>query len=209
MKLTKKKEIKVKKNKEENCTKETSKCEEHCNCNDHCTCEETCKCDENHKCSEDCNCHENTEEHCCTCNDEKAEEYLEIARKIQAEFDNYRKRSAVAFDTARENGMIDAVKVFLPAIDAFKKAKTMINDKSTLEGVEMVEKELYSSLEKLGVEPIKALGEKLNPKLHNVVAILKNENVDDDIIIEEYMQGFKTKDKVIRYSQVIVNKKGE
>ena len=174
----------------------------HCNCEEHCECEENlteCTCGE-------CECDDNCE---CTTKDEQISEYLNIARKIQAEFDNYRKRSATVIDTARENGMIDAVKVFLPVIDAFKKAKTMIKDKSTLEGVEMVEKEVYTSLEKLGIEPIKALGEKLDPKLHNVVAILNNPSVEDDIILEEYMEGFKTKDKVIRYSQVIVNKKGE
>ena len=188
--------------------------QENCKCgceHEQCGCEhEDCGCGhESCNCGDDCNC--TSEQNCgCDCNHEdRTSEYLELARKVQAEFDNYRKRSAAAFDNARENGMIDAVKVFLPCLDAFKKAKTMIKDKSSLEGVEMVEREIFSSLEKLGVEPINALGEKLNPKLHNVVAIITKPDTDDDIIVEEYMQGFKTKDKVIRYSQVIVNKKGE
>ena len=190
--------------------------DEHCDCqhnNCDCNCEDDCNCGDECDCG--CNCECESNEHCdcdnceCTSKDEQINEYLNMARKVQAEFDNYRKRSAIVLDSARENGIFETVRVFLPAIDAFKKAKTMIKDQSTLEGVEMVEKELYSSLEKLGIEPIKALGEKLDPKLHNVVAVLENNNVEDDIIIEEYLQGFKTKDKVIRYSQVIVNKKGE
>lgn len=135
-----------------------------------------------------------------------AEEYLNLARVIQADFDNYRKRSLEQIDRARIDGIASAVEVLLPSIDAFKKVKESVKDENTLSGIEMLERAIQTSLEKLGVEKIEALGLPLDPTVHNALAVITKDGYDDGIIIEEFQAGYKLGDKIIRCSQVLVNK---
>ena len=135
-----------------------------------------------------------------------AEEYLNLARVIQADFDNYRKRSIQELEKAKQDAIAKTVEVLLPSLDSFKKVKETITDEKTLEGISMLEKAIISNLEKLGVEKIEAVGKPLDPNLHNVLAVAKDESKEDDIILDEFQAGYKMKDKVIRYSQVLVNK---
>ena len=157
-----------------------------------CCCENEC-CNE-HKC--DCE---------CSCEPEK-NEYLEMAQRIQAEFDNYRKRSNDIVKVSRQDGIIEAVLKFLPAIDSIEKAKQMITDKKTLEGIELIEKELKNSLKALNIEEIEAQGKVFDPKFHNVIAVKYDNSLGDSVITDVYQAGYKIGDRVLRYSQVIVNK---
>lgn len=157
-----------------------------------CCCENEC-CNE-HKC--DCE---------CSCEPEK-NEYLEMAQRIQAEFDNYRKRSNDIVKVSRQDGIIDAVLRFLPAIDAIGKAKQMITDPKTLEGINLIEKELKNSLKALNIEEIEAQGKAFDPKFHNVIAVKYDNSLGDSVITDVYQAGYKIGDRVLRYSQVIVNK---
>ena len=157
-----------------------------------CCCENEC-CNE-HKC--DCE---------CSCEPEK-NEYLEMAQRIQAEFDNYRKRSNDIVKVSRQDGIIDAVLRFLPAIDAIEKAKQMITDPKTLEGINLIEKELKNSLKALNIEEIEAQGKVFDPKFHNVIAVKYDNSLGDSVITDVYQAGYKIGDRVLRYSQVIVNK---
>ena len=135
-----------------------------------------------------------------------ADEYLNLARVIQADFDNYRKRSLAQIEKAKVDGIAEAVELLLPSLDAFKKAKENIKDENTLSGINMLEKAINLGLEKLGVEKIDAVGLPLDPNYHNVLAVSKNEQKEDGIILEEFQAGYKMKDRVIRCSQVLVNK---
>jgi len=157
-----------------------------------CCCENEC-CNE-HKC--DCE---------CSCEPEK-NEYLEMAQRIQAEFDNYRKRSNDIVKVSRQDGIIDAVLRFLPAIDAIGKAKQMITDPKTLEGINLIEKEFKNSLKALNIEEIEAQGKVFDPKFHNVIAVKYDNSLGDSVITDVYQAGYKIGDRVLRYSQVIVNK---
>ena len=135
-----------------------------------------------------------------------AEEYLNLARVIQADFDNYRKRSLEQIERARIDGIASTVEVLLPSLDAFRKVKEKVKDEITLEGIDMLERAILSSLEKLGVEKIPALGIPLDPNVHNALAVATKDGYEDDIIIEEFQAGYIMGDKVIRCSQVLVNK---
>jgi molecular chaperone GrpE len=137
----------------------------------------------------------------------KEEEYLNLARQIQADFDNFRRRSSEQVKTSYEKGQASVIEVFLPCLDTFKEAKKMITDESVLKGVEMIEDKISSALSELGVKKIESIGEKYNPHFHNVIAVLKNEDKENDIILDEYQAGYIYNDKVIRYAKVIVNKK--
>ena len=82
----------------------------------------------------------------------------------------------------------------------------MIKDASALKGIEMVEAEMLSALSKLGVNKIEAKGAMFDPNLHNALSVMENKDYKDGQIIEEYKAGYTIGDRVIRYSQVIVNK---
>ena len=186
-------------------------CGEDCKCGDECHCEGDCHCESNEAC---CGCGENCEcdDECdcnksCHCAGSKEEEYLNLARQIQADFENFRRRALDEVKTSRINGQTSVIEVFLPCLDTFKEAKKMISDESSLQGVEMIEKKIMEALTSLGVEKISSIGEKYNPHLHNVIAVMKDEEKENDVILDEYQAGYKFNDKVIRYSKVIVNKK--
>lgn len=175
---------------EEQPKQHTQGCEEH-----NCSCEDDCKCEQ----GENCNCDK----------DEKvdlANEYLNMARIIQADFDNYRKRSIESIKQAKEDGIKEAVEVILPCLDVFKKAKQMIKDANALKGIEMVEAEIQNSLKALGVEKIKTEGEQFNPNFHHALSVVEDKTKPDNQIVEEYKAGYCLGNKVIKYSQVIVNK---
>ena len=203
---------------EDNCT-----CEENCKCDENCKKDETCKCgdkcdcecEENNKCNDDCSCKgchcEENEEGCHHKhhkNEKKDEpDYLALAQRIQAEFENYRRRMADQLVIERQEGIVSVINVFLPCLDTFKEAKKSITDEKVLEGVNMIENKIMDALGRLEVERIESVGQKFDPNFHDVIAVMHNENYDDDIILEEYQAGYKYKGKVIRYSKVIVNKK--
>ncbi len=176
-----------------NCTEESI-------CNENCTCgeEKECGCDENCECSEDCGC-----DHECHCEENK--EYLKDMLRIQAEFDNYRKRMTTALGDARQDGFMDAICQFLPALDSFKMATDMITDKNTLMGIKFIEKGILDTLSKMGVEEIDT-NVKFNPELHQAIDTEDSADYESGDIIKVASKGFTYKGKVIRYSQVIVKK---
>ena len=82
----------------------------------------------------------------------------------------------------------------------------LITDKSSLSGINLIEKSLLTELEKLGVKPIKAKGEKFDPEYHNAVMLVENESIPSGTVVEEYETGYTLGDKVIKFSQVTVSK---
>ncbi len=208
----------------ENCDcDENCDCKKNCKCSDKCDCGDDCNCDENNKCNDDCDCKKD-KHNCCHCEEgeeecgcghhkhhkhEKRDEpdYLALAQRIQAEFENYRRRMHDQLIIERQEGVVSVIDVFLPCLDTFKEAKKSITDEKVLEGVNMIESKIMDALNKLEVEKIESVGQKFDPNFHDVIAVMHNENYDDDIILEEYQAGYKYKGKVIRYSKVIVNKK--
>lgn len=140
---------------------------------------------------------------------EETEDYKKLLQIVQADFDNYRKRSLSMLNEAKLDGQLDVIMHFLPAIDAFKKAKEMIVDANVLKGVQMIENQILESLKNVGVEKIECLGQAFDPKLHNAVMVKTDNSLDDDIVIDVFQDGYKLNDRVIRYSQVVINKKGE
>lgn len=200
--------------KETHCDKNCDEKEHKCGCKKH-----KCESDECHCCEEDCSCDENKEKKCecenSSCENEKqndeevvTDKYLALAQRVQADFENYRRRMADQLVLERQEGVISVIDAFLPCLDTFKEAKKTIQDEKTLQGVEMIENKIIATLEKLNVERIEAVGQKFDPNLHDVIAVMHDENYDEDIILEEYQAGYKYNGKVIRYSKVIVNKKG-
>ena len=173
--------------------------------------ESKCKCHEE-KCDcgcqeveENCNCEENGN---CGCHHSSESEYLELAQRIKAEFDNYKKRNAEISKMSFENGVGTAVMKLLPAIDSFNQAKSNIKDTSVLSGIDLIFNQVMNAFNELGVKKIESVGCLFDPNLHNAVLTDHNENYGDEVILEEYQPGFIMGDKVIRHSVVKINKLG-
>ncbi len=138
--------------------------------------------------------------------EKKVKEYILTAQQIQADFDNYRKKTFQQIADARLDGQIETIKKIIPVLDSFAGAKKMINDENLLQGFILVENQILGALKSMGVEKISAIGEIFNPHLHNALATANDKSLANDVIKEEYQAGYKLGDKIIRYSQVIVNK---
>ena len=194
----------------EDLEEKTCGCSSGCDCGEDCHCSEDNKCNENCTCGQNCNCNDECEcgadcgcDHECNCEENK--EYLKDMLRIQAEFDNYRKRMTTALGDARQDGFMDAICQFLPALDSFKMATDMITDKNTLMGIKFIEKGIIDTLSKMGVDEIDTTG-KFNPEFHQAIDTEENEEYESGDIIKVATKGFTYKGKVIRYSQVIVKK---
>ena len=199
------------KDKQEEIIQENDKLEE-CDCgchgdehNEKCSCHEEghechCKHQNEHECScgEDCECHSNQ--------NDLAEQYLSLARQVQADFENFRRHALEDIKEAKVCGQTSVIEVFLPCLDTFKEAKKSISDEVVLKGVEMIENKIIESLTSLGVEKISSIDEIYNPHLHDVIAVMQDSEKANDIIIEEYQAGYTFNGKVIRHAKVIVNK---
>ncbi len=192
----------MEKNKEKKCCCDEKK--------DECSCEKNCDCQKNieGESEKKCDCSHKNESSTNENNGKTKEEfYLDLAQRLQAEFENFRKRTHFEMIKAKEDGQISVIEAFLPCLDTFKVAEKSISDKQVLEGVKMIELSILEALKKLEVEKIEAVGEKYDPNLHTAIAVACVGDKENDIILEEYQAGYKFKNRVIRYSKVIVNKK--
>lgn len=176
--------------------------DDECECDEHCHCHE--EHDGEHKHHHE---HEHDKHHLPPHELEaKARQYLEMAQRLQADFDNYRKHVAEQLDVQKQEGIKSVIEVFLPCLDTFKEAKKSITDEKVLAGVEMIEDKINNALKTLNVEKIETVGQKFDHNTMEVIAVMKNENAEDDIILEEFQAGYKFNGKVIRYAKVIANK---
>ena len=181
-----------------------------CGCGDNCTCGDECNCNDEHRCNPDCTC--NSHEHGqCDCGDDcschsKESEYLELAQRIKAEFDNYKRRNQEITAQSFNNGVATTVTRLLPAIDSFKQAKANIKDEDTLKGIDMIEGLILKAFKELNVEKIDCVGKEFDPNFHNAVITGQDKEKADGVILEEYQEGFKLGDRVIRHSVVKINK---
>ena len=140
--------------------------------------------------------------------EEKVAEWEDKYKRLYAEFDNYQKRTTKEKDLRYSDAVIDTVLAFLPVADNLDRAiATEVESeeaKKVLEGVVLVKKQMLDTLSKLDVTEIKAVGEDFDPTLHNAVMHVEDENITENTVVEEFIKGYKYKDKVIRHSTVKV-----
>jgi len=131
---------------------------------------------------------------------------LDRLARLQAEFENARKRSAREQQEFREYALADAVKELLPTLDSFERAlQTKAGDKTDFRGgVELIYKQLQDALVKLGLRPIPAKGEPFDPHLHQAIEVVDTREAEDHHVLEELQRGYKLKDRLLRPSMVKV-----
>jgi len=126
--------------------------------------------------------------------------------RLQAEFENARKRTAREQQDFRDYALADAVKALLPILDSFERAlQTGSAEKSEFRGgIELIYKQLQDALVKLGLRPIPAKGEPFDPHLHEAIEMVDTSDAPDHQILEELQRGYKLKDRLLRPSMVRV-----
>ena len=125
--------------------------------------------------------------------------------RLLAEYDNYRKRSQKEKDSLYADIRADTVTKFLPVYDNLVRAlKQGTEDEAYRKGVEMIMNQFCSTLEKLGVTKTDSLGQKFDPKFHNAVMHVEDDEKGENEIVEVFQEGFMLGDKVIRFAMVKV-----
>ena len=140
---------------------------------------------------------------------QKLAEAQDRFQRTLAEFDNFRKRTMKEKASMYDDGVRDTIEKLLPLFDNLERAISSVEGKvddedPLLKGVKMKDKQLKEILASMGVEEIKALGEKFDPNLHAAVAHVDDENYGENEVIIDMLKGYKYKDKVIRHSMVKV-----
>ncbi|WP_249011350.1 nucleotide exchange factor GrpE [Conexibacter sp. DBS9H8] len=135
----------------------------------------------------------------------RAEEYLGLAQRTKADFDNYRKRAARDAALAAERGVLKLVKELLPALDNLERAITHAPaEDPLLEGIKLVHSDLLGALARAGIEAYSPAGESFDPQLHEAVAQHSREGIEAGTVIEVYQQGYRLADTVLRPARVLV-----
>ncbi len=135
----------------------------------------------------------------------KRDEFLDMAQRIQAEFDNFRKRNASARAEAFEDGTREMIKLILPVVDNLERAlEASSEDEKLKEGVSMTLKQLLGVLEKRGVTVISRQGEKFDPRLENAVMQVDRSAGEPGTVSQVLQKGYRMGDYVLRHAMVQV-----
>ncbi len=131
---------------------------------------------------------------------------LDRMARMQAEFENARKRAAREQQEYKDFALADAIKNLLPILDSLDRALQMPGQKREdfRDGVELIRKQFQDALEKLGLRPIPAKGEPFDPRLHEAIEMVDSDEVKDHHVLEELQRGYKLKDRLLRPSMVRV-----
>ena len=126
-------------------------------------------------------------------------------KRILAEFENFKKRSAKERESLYNSILADVVAVMLPILDNLENAaKVETKDEEYKKGIELVLKQLQDTLKAKGVEEIETVGETFDPELHEAVSSVQDDTKGEKEIVQEYRKGYKIGTKVIRHSMVVV-----
>jgi len=140
---------------------------------------------------------------------QKIEELTDILKRLQAEFENYKKRTDKEKLELMKYAQGELMLKLLPVLDTFEIAlKNTKDHEKFAKGMEMVYAQIYSAFESSGLRQIKAVGEKFDPFRHEV--LMKEEcDKDEDIVLDELQKGYMLNDRVLRHSKVKVSCKKE
>jgi len=147
------------------------------------------------------------------------DDYLALAQRAQADFENYRKRMARENAAAVDRGMAKLAKELLPALDhlelALKAAEGRLQgrgreqgfadaDEDVVKGFHMVAGELRAALERVGIQPFSPKGEPFDPNEHEAMAQQPVEGAEPGTVVEVYQSGYRINGAVLRPARVVV-----
>lgn len=142
----------------------------------------------------------------------KRDEYLELARRTQADFENYRKRVANDLKAAAARGKAQIARDVVPALDDLERALEAAGvdpdgeaEDGLAQGVILVFRGLRDSLARHGVEVVDPRGEKFDPNLHEAVSTTPVEGTEPGVVVEVMQKGYRFEAHLIRPARVVVS----
>lgn len=137
----------------------------------------------------------------------RSEEISNLAKRLQADFDNYRKRNQDITKRQKEDGIVTVIEKILPILDVLKQAIAMIADEKVAEGVKMIYRQILDMFTAFNITEIPALGEEFDPNLHNAVMQVKVKDAEKaNTVVEVFNKGYRMGERIIRHSVVKVAK---
>ena len=137
----------------------------------------------------------------------ETQEYISLSQRLQADFENFKKITDKQNKDIIKFANQNIIKEFLDCYEDFGRALEVENDENLREGIELTYNKFKDILTKEGVEEIPAKGEKFDLNKHEALMVQASDDVENGYVIEELMKGYMYKDKVLKYSKVIVCKK--
>ena len=138
------------------------------------------------------------------------DEFLALAQRTQADFENFRKRAAREQGLAEHRGVVKVVRELLPALDNLERALQAAQGQPDgsqhhlTEGFKLVQAELVAAMARVGVEGYSPKGEPFDPNVHEAMAQQPVEGAESGTVAEVYQQGYRMADTVIRPARVVV-----
>lgn len=140
--------------------------------------------------------------------DEQIEELTDKHQRLMAEFQNYRNRSEKEKSAMFEVGAKSIIEKILPIVDNFERGIAALSEEElespTGQGMNLIYKQMMTALEEMGVTVIEAKGHQFDPEIHNAVMHEDNEELEENVVVEEFQKGYKYRESVIRHSMVKV-----
>ena len=137
----------------------------------------------------------------------KAAEYLALAQRVQADFENFRRRNESVRADAYADGRKDTAALMLPVLDNLERAVGAAagsTDEALKSGVEMVLKQMTDAYGKMDVKPIDRTGEKFDPNLENAILQGTEDEGEPGTVCQVLQKGYMIGDKVLRHAMVKV-----
>jgi len=133
------------------------------------------------------------------------DDYLALAQRTQADFENYRKRMARENAAAVDRGMSKLAKELLPALDHLELAlKAAEGHEDVIKGFAMVAGELRAALERVGIQQFSPKGEPFDPNEHEAMAQQPSDDAESGTVLEVYQSGYRINGAVLRPARVVV-----
>jgi molecular chaperone GrpE len=148
---------------------------------------------------------------------QKRDEYLDVARRTQADFENYRKRMATEVQLATLRGKLALAKEIVPVVDNFERALEHAGIDSVAaaatsetvgaeqQGWVLTYRDLCNALARVGVEPVDPKGEKFDPTQHEALSTMPVEGAEPGVVVEVMQRGYRLEDQLIRPARVVVS----
>lgn len=139
----------------------------------------------------------------------QVEEHQQRYLRAQADFDNFRRRTAKEREELAQYATMKLITQLLPVVDNFERAISAAKQNNDFEalskGVDMVSRQFGQILEQEGLKPMESVGEPFNPEYHQAVMQEQSADHEEGIVLEELQKGYMLKDKVLRPAMVKVS----
>jgi molecular chaperone GrpE len=135
------------------------------------------------------------------------DEYLDLARRAQADFENYRKRAAKEAAAAGERAKSGLVRELLPIVDNLERALKSADEgeQHLAEGVRLVHSELVAVLERNGVQQFDPAGERFDPTEHEALSVRDQDGAESGLVLDVVEKGYRSNGTILRPARVVVS----